>query len=123
MRAIHLGTVMLLLLAFPAIAAEDVPMPSIEQLDQITVRLVILGLAMLSAGILGGVISYRSVGKTDVSKVILAWVVWIMYAGLIGARFGLAWRGRRVAWCSVIAFVVVLIALLTRARKKSSSAV
>ncbi len=86
-------------------------MPSIEQLDQITVRLVILGLVMLSAGIVGGAISYQSTGEASTGKILMVGVVWVLYAGLVSVRYGLAWRGRRVAWLAVFSFAVVLIAL------------
>ncbi len=86
-------------------------LPSLGQLEQITLRLVILGLAMLSAGIAGGLVSYRDTGKATMSKILLAGLVWVLYAALVGGRYGLAWRGRRVAWLSVFSFAVVLIAL------------
>lgn len=86
-------------------------LPSIEQLDQMTVRLVILGLVMLTTGVVGGIISFQSGGHASLFKMVLAGLVWVLYAGILLARYALAWWGRRVAWMSVVSFAVVLIAL------------
>ena len=79
--------------------------------EQMTVRLVILGLVMLTTGVVGGIISFQSGGHASSFKMVLAGLVWVLYAGILLARYALAWWGRRVAWMSVVSFAVVLIAL------------
>lgn len=85
-------------------------LPSLEQLDQITLRLVGLGFLMLSVGVLGGVASFRIVGHTPPVKVLYVMVVWFVYLMILSGRWLAAWRGRRMAWLTVIAFAFVLMA-------------
>jgi ABC-type transport system involved in cytochrome c biogenesis permease subunit len=84
-------------------------MPSIEQLDQINLRLILLGFAMLSVGMIGGFISYRIVGHWATAKIVWAITVWLVYAALLAARLGWSVRGRRVAVISMLSFAFVLV--------------
>jgi ABC-type uncharacterized transport system permease subunit len=84
-------------------------MPALMQLDVINVRLTMLGFALLTVSMIGGVISHRILGHVPVPKVIWAWVVWIVYAGALVARPVLGWRGRRAAWGAMISFVLMLV--------------
>jgi HemX protein len=86
-------------------------LPSIDQLDKINVRLVIMGFVMMTAGMVGGMISYRLVGHARGFKVFMAVAVWLVYAGFLALHYIGAWRGRRIAWLSVVSFVLVLVAL------------
>jgi ABC-type uncharacterized transport system permease subunit len=61
-------------------------LPPIEQLDVINYRLVLLGFIMLTAGMIGGMISYRIVGHWSAPKIVWAVVVWLLYGSLIAAR-------------------------------------
>jgi HemX protein len=83
-------------------------MPALMQLDVINVRLMILGFALLTVSMIGGVISHRILGHVPVPKVIWAWVVWIVYGAALLARPVLGWRGRRTAWLAIISFVLLL---------------
>ena len=40
-----------------------------------------------------------------------ATITWLCYAGLLGGRLGLGWRGRRAAWVTVAGFVAALLVL------------
>lgn len=84
-------------------------LPSVEQLDVIQFRLLVMGFAMLTAGMIGGVVSYRIVGHWSLPKIVWAVTVWTLYAGLLAARLGGAWRGRKVATGSLVAFAVLLV--------------
>jgi ABC-type transport system involved in cytochrome c biogenesis permease subunit len=83
-------------------------LPSIEQLDVIHFRLLIMGFAMLTAGMIGGVISYHIVGHWTTPKIIWASSVWVVYGALVLARGLWALRGRKVAVVSMTSFVLML---------------
>jgi ABC-type uncharacterized transport system permease subunit len=84
-------------------------MPSIDQLEKINFRLLVMGIAMYSAGMLGGVISYRIVGQWSAPKIIWAWTVWLVYAGLVTAQLLRLARGRKVALATIALFVLTLV--------------
>jgi ABC-type transport system involved in cytochrome c biogenesis permease subunit len=84
-------------------------LPSIEQLDVINFRLLVLGFAMLTVGMIGGIISYQIVGHWTVPKIIWAWVVWGLYAALLVARRVWTLRGRKIATVTMVAFVFMLV--------------
>ncbi len=84
-------------------------LPSIEQLDVINFRLLMLGFVMLSLGMVGGVVSYRIVGHWTKPKIVWAVATWLIYAGLLLAHRVWSWRGRRVALGAMASFAFVLI--------------
>jgi HemX protein len=85
-------------------------LPPIEQLDVINYRLVLLGFVMLTAGMIGGMISYRIVGHWSAPKIAWAITIWVLYGALIAARHLWSVRGRRSALVTVGLFAFVLIA-------------
>ena len=85
-------------------------LPPIEQLDVINYRLVLLGFIMLTAGMIGGFVSYRIVGHWSAPKIAWVVVVWFLYGSLIAARWLWSVRGRRSALVSVLSFTFVLVA-------------
>jgi len=84
-------------------------LPSIEQLDVIHFRLLIMGFAMLSAGMIGGMISYHIVGHWTRPKIVWAVLVWLVYGALVLARGLWTVRGRKVAVGSMASFAFMLI--------------
>ena len=84
-------------------------LPSIEQLDVIHFRLLIMGFAMLTVGMLGGMISYHIVGHWTTPKIVWAVLVWLLYGGLVLARGLWTLRGRKVAVMSMVSFVLMLV--------------
>ena len=84
-------------------------LPSIEQLDVINFRLIILGFVMLSVGMIGGIVSYQIVGHWTTPKIIWAVTVWALYALLLVARGFWSLRGRKIALVSMMSFAFVLI--------------
>jgi ABC-type transport system involved in cytochrome c biogenesis permease subunit len=84
-------------------------LPSIEQLDVIHFRLLIMGFTMLTMGMIGGVISYHIVGHWTIPKIIWAWSAWLLYGSLVLARGLWTLRGRKVAVASMISFVLMLV--------------
>ena len=85
-------------------------LPAVEQLDVIGVRLLILGFVLLTAGMIGGAISYKLVGAWPWPKVVWAWATWLVYAALLAARTIGNWHGRRAAVATMAAFVFLLTA-------------
>lgn len=83
-------------------------LPSIEQLEVINFRLLVMGFAMLTAGMIGGVISYRIVGHWTTPKIVWAASVWILYGAIVLARAFWSLRGRKIAFVSMISFVLTL---------------
>jgi len=83
-------------------------LPSIEQLDVITTRLTLLGFIMLTAGMIGGFVSYRIIGHWSPPKIIWAVTVWLLYAALTAARQIWSVRGRKIAWAAVWSFIFAL---------------
>ncbi|HUI07962.1 MAG TPA: cytochrome c biogenesis protein CcsA [Verrucomicrobiae bacterium] len=84
-------------------------LPSIEQLDVINFRLLIMGFGMLTVGMIGGMVSYRIVGHWPTPKIIWAAVVWLLYGTIVLARGLWSVRGRKVALMSMASFAVMLV--------------
>jgi ABC-type transport system involved in cytochrome c biogenesis permease subunit len=84
-------------------------LPSIEQLDVINFRLLLLGFAMLTVGMIGGMISYRIVGHWTTAKIVWAVGVWLIYGLVLLARRVWSLRGRKIALVSMMSFAFVLV--------------
>jgi HemX protein len=83
-------------------------LPPIEQLEVINYRLIVLGFVMLTAGMIGGVVSYHVVGHWTKPKIVWAVVAWLVYATLLAARWLWSLRGRKIAVISMVSFAFVL---------------
>jgi len=91
------------------LSASFLLLPSIEQLDVITFRLIVLGFGMLTVGMIGGIISYQIVGHWTRPKIIWAVSVWLVYAGVLAARLIWSLRGRKIAVVSMVSFAFMLV--------------
>ena len=85
-------------------------LPSVQHLDIIGVRLLMLGFGLLTIGMIGGVISDKLVGAWPWPKTVWAWSTWLVYAALLAARTAGNWRGRRASAATMAAFVFLLTA-------------
>ena len=72
-------------------------------------RLLLMGFAMLTAGMIGGMISYHIVGHWTTPKIVWAIMVWLVYGALVLARGLWTLRGRKVALGSMASFAFMLI--------------
>src|SRR5690606_3314457 len=86
---------------------------SLETLEKLIVRAATLGFALLTLGLIsGGVISLDERGVVAgwfAVKVAVALLAWAVYALLINVRYSAAFRGRRAAWLSIAAFLLLFV--------------
>jgi ABC-type transport system involved in cytochrome c biogenesis permease subunit len=97
-------------------------LPSLQTLDKMNGRAVVVGWLFLSAGLLvGGVWASQIGGSSDPRaqamrvadpKILFALVSWGTYTFALFARRAIGWSGRRAAWLSALAFVLVLLNLV-----------
>jgi cytochrome c-type biogenesis protein CcsB len=86
-------------------------MPEVRQLDDLNYQMVLFGFLWLSVGILTGAVWADSAWGTYWSwdpKETWSLITWFIYAALLHARSLQGWRGKKVAWLSLIGFGCVL---------------
>lgn len=85
--------------------------PPKEMLEEINYRSVVVGFPMLSAGILTGAVwahyAWGSYWSWD-PKETWSLITWIIYALFLHARFVKGWKGKRIAFISIIGFLSVI---------------
>jgi len=89
-------------------------LPSLDLLDYTSYTSVITGFTMLTAGLITGLVSARSVWGTFWSwdpKEIWSAVTWLIYAALLHGRLTSGWRGRKSAIMTILGFAVLLFTL------------
>jgi len=86
-------------------------LPPIQRLELVTGRLVLVGFVLLTMGLLAGAYLPRPEGVSYAQDVKVRWaaLVWLLYLGLLLARWRFALSGRRFAWgiTGVFAFVLL----------------
>jgi len=97
-------------------------LPSLQTLDLMNARAVVVGWLFLTAGlVIGGVWATQIGGSPDPRaqamsvadpKILVALLSWAIYSFALFARRAIGWSGRRAAWLSALAFVVVLLNLV-----------
>jgi ABC-type transport system involved in cytochrome c biogenesis permease subunit len=99
--------------------AHGLRLGSLERLEHLTLASVTLGFALLTCGLIAGLIWQlrieRTVGHTRLGdhwwaspKVVLASAVWVVYAIVLHARINPIFRGRRVAILSIIGCLLMV---------------
>lgn len=84
------------------------PFESLERLERMTMVSVTLGFALLTVGLVTGVVEMMKHDQaTSTPKVILASLAWLVYAVVMHAPINPRFRGRRAAMLSVLGFVLV----------------
>jgi ABC-type uncharacterized transport system permease subunit len=87
-------------------------MPSLERCDRIGFGALLVGFALLTLGIATGVVVNASFHErlwVAGPKQVLPLVAWIVFAGLLLARFKLGFRGRRSAWLTITGVTIGLL--------------
>jgi ABC-type uncharacterized transport system permease subunit len=90
-------------------------LPSLETMDRVHFRVLIIGFVLLSIGILSGaVLSKTMEGRffSEDPRQIAAIGTWILYGIFLNVRLKSSWRGRRSILLSLIGFVGVAAAYL-----------
>ncbi len=89
-------------------------LPSLEAIERLIVGSASMGFALLSLGLVVGLIIVMS-GPTKLGrgwwyspKVVLAGSVWLIYALVMNIRYATAFRGARAAWLSILGLVLLL---------------
>lgn len=89
---------------------------SLERLEEMNRRAIILSFPLLTAGVLVGMALMAQAagqlqGWTD-PRVVAALVLWVVFAIMLYLRYSLHLRGRRVAFLTIVAFVLLLVTYL-----------
>jgi ABC-type uncharacterized transport system permease subunit len=97
-------------------------LPSLQVLDAMNGRVVSIGWVFLTVGIaVGGLWATQIHSSPDPRaqamsigdpKILVAIICWAVYSFALFARRAIGWSGRRAAWLSALAFVIVLLNLV-----------
>jgi cytochrome c-type biogenesis protein CcsB len=86
-------------------------LPSAEVLDELTYQMVMFGFLFLSIGIITGAVWANSAWGRYWGwdpKETWSLVTWFVYATLLHAKLMRGWRGKRIAYLSIVGFAAVL---------------
>jgi ABC-type uncharacterized transport system permease subunit len=87
-------------------------LPSIFDLDHISVRLLVTGVVLMTASLSGGAVYWlRDPSTVNVGKLLATVAVWIAYAVVLGLRLRGHLLARRFAWTCLALFGAALISL------------
>jgi ABC-type transport system involved in cytochrome c biogenesis permease subunit len=94
-------------------------LPSLQTLDVMNGRAIVVGWLFLTCGLLvGGIWALQIHSVPDPRaqamrvadpKILVALLSWAMYSFALFARRAIGWSGRRAAWLSAVGFVIVLL--------------
>jgi ABC-type transport system involved in cytochrome c biogenesis permease subunit len=97
-------------------------LPSLQVLDVMNGRAVIVGWLFLTCGLAVGIVWASQIAgspdpraqamHTTDPKILIALICWVIYSFALIARRAIGWSGRRAAWLSAIGFVIVLLNFL-----------
>jgi ABC-type uncharacterized transport system permease subunit len=86
---------------------------SLERLEHLTMTAVTLGFALLTIGLITGVVYMVNPGRPiAVSKIVFGTAAWFVYAIVLHAPISPVLRGRKTAILSVVGFVLMISAIL-----------
>jgi len=90
-------------------------LPSLDFLDGLGHRALLVGFPLLTAGLITGAIQSQAargqILMWDPTQ-LLSLVTWVIYAGLLQARLTAGWRGRKAALLAILGFSAVLATFL-----------
>lgn len=90
-------------------------LPSLEVCDEIHYRSLLLGLPLLSLGILTGFVwasrTWKGPWELD-PKILASLVTWVIYLVLFSTRVSGGWRGRRAAYIAIFGFGAILVTFM-----------
>lgn len=87
-------------------------LPALESIDDLAYKSLTIGFPFITMGIVTGAIWASSVWgpewPTD-PKIAWAFATWMIYLGLLFARWVAGWRGRKAAYISILGFLAILV--------------
>jgi cytochrome c-type biogenesis protein CcsB len=89
--------------------------PMREALDELNYQMVAIGFIMLSLGIItGSVWAHSAWGKYWQWDPKETWslITWLVYAAVLHSRMMIGWRGKKIAWLSILGFFCVIFTYL-----------
>jgi ABC-type uncharacterized transport system permease subunit len=89
-------------------------LPSLEALDRLTYRALIIGFPFLTVGLLLGFLwpgDGASAGFRTDPLTLLSVAMWVVYALTLWGRVAGTWRGRRAAYFAILGFCALLLSL------------
>jgi ABC-type transport system involved in cytochrome c biogenesis permease subunit len=86
-------------------------LPSLDALDRLNYRAISLGMPLFTLSLISGVVLAvdKGPGWWASWPIALSFLLWIVYALLLHARLGAGWRGPRVAYLTLVGFVLVVL--------------
>ncbi len=98
-----------------ALPAQGLKFLSLERLEEMNRRAIVLAFPLLTAGVVVGMVLLAQAGRpvrswTD-PRALAAVVLWLVFAVLLYLRYSLHVRGRRVAILTIVAFVLLVVTL------------
>jgi cytochrome c-type biogenesis protein CcsB len=90
-------------------------LPPLHVLDEVMHRLIVVGWAAMSIGILCGMVFAKQKWGAYWSwdpKQTWSFITWLLFAGILHARLIIGWQGRRAAALTVVSVVLVLLAFV-----------
>jgi cytochrome c-type biogenesis protein CcsB len=90
-------------------------LPSLEICDELYSRSLIIGLPLLSLGILTGFVwasrTWKGPWELD-PKILASLITWLVYLVLFSTRLSGTWRGRRAAYVAILGFAAMMVTFL-----------
>ncbi|MEO7033269.1 MAG: cytochrome c biogenesis protein CcsA [Polyangiaceae bacterium] len=91
-------------------------LPPLDALDQATHRLLLAGFPLLTFGVITGAVFSRHlttvVGSADFLRSFLGYATWVMLAAVLLLRKTAGFRGRKVAYGTIVGVVCMLLVML-----------
>lgn len=90
-------------------------LPSLEVCEELHVRSLVIGVPLLSLGILTGFVwaSRAWTGPWEFDpKIVASMVTWVIYLVLASTRLTGVWRGRRAAYVAIFGFAAMMVTFL-----------
>ncbi len=89
------------------------PLPPLQTIDDICYRALLFGFPFMTFGIAtGAVLAIEKYGPMFFAdpKIVLSFIMWLVYLLLLYMRWSSGWRGRRAAMLATFAFVIAICA-------------
>ncbi len=88
------------------------PTPSLETLDRLEGRTIVVAFPALTLGIVVGVVRLRDKGGGVDALMAVTVAMWLAYGSYVALRLTRGWRGRRAAYFALASFLLVIVVRL-----------